>query len=44
MASLKENGCNCTDEQHTNEDRQKHKHIEDECVHQDGTKHKIHKA
>lgn len=44
MSSLKENECDCIDEGHTNEDRRKHKHIEDECIHQDGTKHKIHRT
>ena len=34
--------CDCDDDNHVQEERVKHRHIEDECVHEDGSKHKIH--
>jgi hypothetical protein len=40
--STEEHQCDCHDEQHKPEDRQKHKHVGDECIHEDGTRHKIH--
>ena len=36
-----ENKCDCHDEKHTDENRHKHKHVEDECIHEDSTRHKI---
>jgi hypothetical protein len=33
--------CDCQDEQHK-EKNVNHKHIGDECIHEDGTKHKLH--
>lgn len=34
--------CDCNDEHHSHKDRDRHKHVADECIHQDGSKHKIH--
>lgn len=36
--------CDCNDKQHTDESKRNHKHIDDDCVHEDGTRHKIHKS
>ncbi len=36
--------CDCNDEQHTDESKRNHKHVDDDCVHDDGTRHKIHKS
>jgi hypothetical protein len=33
--------CNCKDEQHK-EKNVNHKHTDDECIHEDGTRHKLH--
>ena len=33
--------CDCHDEQHK-EKNLNHKHIGDECIHEDGTRHKLH--
>lgn len=39
----KESGpCDCNDDNHGQEEKVRHRHIEDECVHEDGSKHKIH--
>ena len=35
------NPCNCNDEQHKGKNVN-HKHTEDECLHEDGTRHKLH--
>lgn len=37
-----EKPCDCHDEKHSEKDRKKHKHVGDQCIHQDGTRHKIH--
>jgi hypothetical protein len=35
--------CDCNDdEHHDHKDRNRHKHVADECMHDDGSKHKIH--
>lgn len=34
--------CNCNDENHKNNEG--HEHIADECIHKDGTKHKVHRV
>ena len=36
--------CDCNDEGHTDGSERNHKHIDDDCVHNDGTRHKIHKS
>jgi hypothetical protein len=36
--------CDCNDKQHTDESELNHKHIDDDCVHDDGTRHKIVKS
>jgi hypothetical protein len=33
--------CDCHDEQHKGKNVN-HKHIGDECIHEDGTRHKLH--
>ncbi len=35
--------CDCDDKQHKGEAKLNHKHIDDDCVHDDGTRHKIHR-
>jgi len=35
--------CDCNDENHKNSE-QNHKHVDDDCVHDDGTRHKIHRG
>jgi len=34
--------CDCSDENHSPGVRLGHKHIGDECIHADGSRHKIH--
>jgi hypothetical protein len=34
--------CNCNDEQHK-EKTVNHKHTDNECIHEDGTRHKLHR-
>lgn len=34
--------CNCKDELHHDKNKNEHKHISGECVHDDGSKHPIH--
>jgi hypothetical protein len=39
----KESGpCDCDDDNHRQEEKVRHRHTEDECLHEDGSKHKIH--
>jgi len=35
--------CSCSPKDFTEHNRSKHKHVGDECIHEDGTRHKIHK-
>lgn len=41
-AEDKQNPCDCHDENHGHEGGAKHKHVGDDCVHDDGSRHKIH--
>ncbi len=39
--SAHDSKCDCADELH-NQDKDKHKHVNGECVHQNGSKHSVH--